>query len=337
MNSIKVGENIIMELERLNPEQRVGTPTVLVVGAGAVGGFYGAKLANAGASVHVVCRSDYDVVSENGFEIESPQGSFRFIPDSVLRSVEEYEGCPDYIMVAAKVLPEMDLPAIIKSAVGPRTAIFLLQNGVDIETRPARVFKDNEIISGLAFVCLSRTAPGRIIHQGYGRLTIGLYPSGLSEKVKMLAELFHAGGVDCRVEENILSARWRKLVWNAPFNPISVLAGGADTKKIVDSDNLLRLVVATMEEVRMLAKIRGCELPVSVIDENIEATRRMDPYKTSMLLDCLAGRPMEVEAILGNAVRIGRSAGLKIPRMETLYCLLKALDDRVREGVDPKC
>jgi len=317
-----------VEEKTIISSKKKNAPTVLVVGAGAVGGFYGAMLARGGARVYVVCRSDYAFVKKNGFTVESPDGNFRFIPEGVCRTVEEFGGYVDYIMVASKVLPEIDLPSTIKKAVGPDTAIFLLQNGIGIEEPIARAFSKNQVISGLAFVCLNRTGPGRIRHQAYGKVTIGLYPQGASEAVQKLGGLFSTGGAECLVETDIVAARWKKLVWNAPFNPISVLGGGLDTGEIMASEEAVRLAEETMREVLTVAKAQGHEVPEEVIVQNIEATRKMAPYKTSMLLDFMAGRPMETEAILGAAVRKARTAGLNAPRLETLYALLKLLDTK---------
>ncbi len=177
---------------------------------------------------------------------------------------------------------------------------------------------------------MSRTQPGLITHYDYGKLTMGRYPGGVSETAAALARLFESVGVPCVVTDDVVTATWQKLVWNAPFNPISVLAGGADTLTLLGHPETALLVRAVMEEVCRTAAALGHPLPVSVIDQNLEGTRAMVPYKTSMLLDFEAGRPMEVEAILGNAVRAARRAGVPVPRMETLYALLQLIDRRSR-------
>jgi 2-dehydropantoate 2-reductase len=305
---------------------------IVIAGAGAIGGFYGGKLAQAGAGVSVVCRSDYDVVRKNGFEIASPSGDFKFIPEKVLRRASDYGRFPDYVIVATKVLPELDTGRLIRDVVGPETVIVLIQNGVDIEAPVVEAFPDNEIVSGLAFIAVSRVGPGKIRHLDYGRLTLGGFPSGTSERVKVLGDLLLAADVPVEITPDVVRARWQKLVWNAPFNPISVLAGGVDTAQMLGSPEVAKLAREVMEEVCATAKAVGHELPADVVQRNIDGTLVMKPYKTSMLLDFEAGRPMEVEAILGNAVRAARRCKVSVPRLESLYALLQLADCQNRRG-----
>ena len=310
-------------------------PRILAVGTGAIGGFYGGKLAQAGARVSTLCRSDYETVKSEGIRVASTFGDFHFTPEKVLGDLSEYSPPPDYILVGLKVLPEIDTAEIIRDVVGPGTAILLLQNGVEIEESVARAFPNNEIISGLAFICVTRTDPGHIVHVDFGRLVVGRFPAGKSDKTDHLARLFNESGVPCTESEDVVTDRWRKLVWNAPFNPISVLAGGADTKTMVDSPESLELARQVMEEVCRIAEAEGHPLPAGVVEENIEGTRRMSPYKSSMLVDFEAGRPMEVEAILGNGIRAAKRHKIAVPHMESLYGLLKLVDEKIRNQRSP--
>lgn len=305
-------------------------PRILVVGSGAVGGFYGGKLAQTGARVATLCRSDYEIVRVRGIQVKSIHGDFHFTPEKVIRGVTEYGSPPDYILVGLKVLPEINTPEIIKQVVGPDTAILLLQNGIEIEEPVAQAFPQNEIISGLAFICVTRIGPGHIDHIDFGRLVIGRFPKGSSARVENLANLFSNGGVPCDITEDVITARWRKLVWNAPFNPISVLGGGVDTKNMVENSESLKLARQVMDEVCRIAEAVGHPLPEGVTQENIDGTRRMTPYKTSMLVDFEAGRPMEIEAILGNALRVAKRHGIAAPHLESLYSLLKLVEIKTR-------
>ncbi len=311
-------------------------PRILVVGTGAIGGFYGGKLAQAGASVSTLCRADYEFVKSKGITVTSTLGDFHFTPEKVIRDLGEYGPPPDYILVGLKVLPEIDTVEIIKEVVGPETAIVLLQNGVEIEEPVARAFPDNEIISGLAFICVTRTSPGHIDHTDFGRLVIGRFPAGKSAKTEELATLFNDSGVVCDLSEDVVTARWRKLVWNAPFNPISVLGGGVDTKTMVENPESLELARKVMEEVCLIAEAAGHPLPEEVVQQNIDGTRAMAPYKSSMLVDFEAARPMEVEAILGIGLRVAKRHGVSAPHMESLYGLLKLVDSKIRKEKSQK-
>jgi 2-dehydropantoate 2-reductase len=294
---------------------------VLVIGTGAVGSFYGSLLARQGVDVSVLARSDYSAIKDHGIQVQSPLGDYSFRPAQVLRDAAELQKKPDFVLLCIKVVEGADRVGLLRGALGPQTAIVLVSNGIDIETEIAQAYPDHELISGLAFICVTRTAPGRIWHQAYGRLVLGNYPQGLSEKALTLSQVFAQSGVPCQASPDIVTARWQKCVWNAPFNPLSVLSGGLPTSQILGTQEAL--VRNIMEEICRIALAAGHPLAADVVDANIANTHKMPPYKTSMLLDCEAGRPMETEAILGNAVRVGRALHVGIPHLETIYGLMK--------------
>lgn len=317
-------------------------PHVLVVGAGAIGSYYGGRLQQAGARVSVVCRSDYAAVKQNGFQIHSVEGDFHFTPDHVFNSVTAVTEPMDYVLVTTKVLPELSVADLIRPVLHKETAIVLLQNGMDIEPPVQAQFPNHVLISALAFICVSRTTPGVIVHQDFGRLAFGRYPTGNDPKVDQLAALFQLANVACTVEDDVVSARYRKLVWNAPFNPISVLGGGLTTRDMLTRPASRELVKAVMTEVLELAKAAGKPIDDSLIEKNIEDTEKMVPYKTSMLLDFENNRPLEVDAILGNAVAIAERLKVPVPCMTTLYALLVGVDAQIRSkgrhtGNQPAC
>jgi 2-dehydropantoate 2-reductase len=302
---------------------------VLVIGAGAIGAFYGSLLAQAGAEVSVVCRSDYDQVKQHDFIINSQAlGRWNFTPAQVLRNVTDFKGTPDYILLCTKIIPTLDRVALIRPVVGRNTAIVFIQNGVEIEQEMLEAFPDNEIISGLAFICCNRTGPGEILHLAYGRLALGNFPSGVSRKTAQLCELFNQSGIECGAVDNIVTGRWQKCVWNAPFNPLSVLSGGLLTLDILQTQEFF--VRNIMQEVCDIAAALGHRLPDDIINANIENTYAMPPYKTSMLLDYESGQPMETEAILGNAVRAAQRMGIAAPHLESVYALMKLRELKLR-------
>jgi len=295
---------------------------VLVIGAGAVGAFYGSLLAQAGAEVSVVCRSDYDQVKQHDFIINSQAlGRWNFTPAQVLKNVADFKGTPDYILLCTKVIPALDGVALIRPAVGRNTAIVFIQNGVEIEQEMLSAFPRNELVSGLAFICCNRTGPGEILHLAYGRLALGNLPNGISRKTVQLCELFNQSGIDCGAVDNIVTGRWQKCVWNAPFNPLSVLSGGLLTLDILQTQEFF--VRSIMQEICNIAAASGHPLPDDIVNINIENTYAMPPYKTSMLLDYESGQPMETEAILGNALRAAQRLGVAAPHLESVYALMK--------------
>ena len=294
---------------------------ILVIGAGAIGGFYGALLAKAGSDVSVVCRSDYEIVKKQGFTIDSTKlGQWTFKPSQVLNNAADYADNADYIFLCTKVIPENNRAQLINKAVRANTCIVIIQNGIDIEQELVDAFPNNEIISGLAFICCNKIKAGAIHHLAYGKLTLGsvTHPS---DKPLHLSNLIKKTGIESNISDNIISSRWLKCLWNAAFNPLSVLSSGLSTQKILSiQEPLIRTI---MQEVCAIAQDCGHPLPADSIDINISNTQTMPPYKTSMLLDYQKRQPMEIEAILGNTIRIAKKHGTACPTLDTLYALMK--------------
>lgn len=303
--------------------------SILIVGAGAVGALFGSALARQGAQVSVVCRSDFDVVKREGYDIVSPLlGDHRFRPHDVYREVADCQTPPDYLILTVKVLAGVDRAALIRPAIGPQTVIVLIENGVAIEAEIAAAFPDNELLSGLAIVTVGRGEPGKINHQSVGSLTLGRYPGGASPAADRLCAWFNASGIGCKVTDNVISARWQKAVWNATFNPISILGGVLDTAVILGTEDSRGFIRAAMEEVCAVASGAGHPLHPKLPDQLIADTLEIPAYKTSMALDHENGRPMEIEAILGNTVRAARKHGVATPILDTLYALAKMIEQK---------
>jgi len=308
----------------------MGKVKILVVGAGAVGAYFMGRLAQTGrAAVSVVVRSDYEAVKRDGFHILSDRGDFDFVPAGVYRSATEYPEVPDYVVVTAKVLPEIDVFAMIRDAVkSPQTTIVLIQNGIGIENAVSNAFPENEIVSTIAYIGATRVQPGVVRQTGSSELKFGRFGGGVSQAGKRLEELFAGTTVKAVFVENIAYFRWVKLLWNAPYNPVSVLGGGLDTKEMCDRGPVEALCRVMMEEVRAAAAACGEIISAKQIDDNIEYTRNFPPYKTSMLVDYESGRKLEVEAILGNVCRIADEHGVDVPHLKTCYALLSALNGK---------
>lgn len=297
---------------------------ILVIGLGAVGCLYAAKLQQAGAQVAVVCRSNFEEVKARGIEVKSIWGDFIFQPNQVLKNCEEYVGEADFIIAATKIVQGLNLPQMIASAVSKNTTIALIQNGIFIEDEMARAFPNNHLLSVIAFVDVIRDSLNSIIHAGDGKLTIGEFLNPNPQKTQQLAGLFTKAAVPVILSADIQFDRWKKLLWNASFNPISVVCGNLDTKQILDNLELKRLVRAVMLEVKGLAKLQGYEIEEQLIDQMIASTNaRKTPAITSMLVDYRAHRPMEGEAILGNALHFAAKNNAKAPLIEDLYNKLK--------------
>ncbi|NOQ76406.1 MAG: 2-dehydropantoate 2-reductase [Methylococcaceae bacterium] len=297
---------------------------ILIIGAGAIGSFYGAILSKAGAEVSVVCRSNYQAVKKKGFAINSNDlGDWIFKPSQVIQSAAEYAGTADYIILCTKVIPAINRIELLQAAVSPETCIVFIQNGVEIEQELVDAFPNNEVISGLAFICCNRIAPGITHHLAYGKLTLGsLNKTAItSNRAQHLANLINQTGIESVVTDQIISNRWLKCLWNASFNPLSVLSGGLSTAEILSTQE--PLIRTIMQEVMQIAEACGYTLAEDSIDTNINNTYTMPPYKTSMLLDYENHKTMEVEAILGNTLIAAKRQQVDSPVIDTLYALMK--------------
>ena len=205
---------------------------VLIVGAGAIGSFYGAILAKAGADVSVLCRSDFDTVKKQGYFINSDNlGNWTFTPTQIIKTAAEYKSQADYIILCTKVTEETNRAHLIRDAVNPNTSIVFIQNGVEVEQELIDAFPNNEIISGLAFICCNRLKPGVIHHLAYGKLTLGSLNKidDACNKAQNLSNLINLAGIESIITDQIISSRWLKCLWNASFNPLSVLSDGLST------------------------------------------------------------------------------------------------------------
>ena len=305
---------------------------VLLIGAGAVGAYFGGRLAQAGAAVSVVARSYFDRIVQDGYRIDSVDGDFHFRPCRVLHSAAEYPGTPDWVIVATKVLPEIDLPAMLRGAMASKnTAVLLIQNGIGSEDPLLTAFPEHEIYSAVAYIGVTRIDPCHLNHQGVHRLVFGRCDGRpASAKAAALAQAWGAVGVEARAVDDIRYFRWKKLLWNTPFNPVSVIGGGLNTRELTDGGEVEALCAGVMAEVAAVAAAEGVALEPELLEETMAYTRSFPPYKTSMLVDFEAGRPMEVDAIVGNVLRRARARGVDTPKLQALYALLAALDRRNR-------
>ena len=321
---------------------------IAVVGCGAVGSYYGAKLARAGHEVHFLLRSDYDAVRRQGVRIHSPEGDFQVRPQ--LRPAPGGNRPCDLVLIGLKTTANEQFPRLLPPLVGPATAVLTLQNGLGNEEQLARLFPPTQIMGGLCFVCLNRVAPGVIRHIGYGQVVLGEFQRPPEPRTHDLAARFRDAGVPCAVTDNLARAHWEKLVWNIPFNGLGV-AGAAGfealerlvsdarpsaptpqrethlpcltTDKLLADPRWARLVRDLMLEVIAAARALGFDIPEAFADEQIERTRTMGAYKASTLIDFERGQPLELQSLFLEPLRQATQAGVAMPRLTVLCAALR--------------
>ncbi|TEY63542.1 hypothetical protein BOTCAL_0154g00100 [Botryotinia calthae] len=340
------------------------TIKVLIVGAGAVGAFYGSRIAQVqGTQVSVICRSNYKAVTANGFNVTSPKfGEYKYIPHQTFANPQEAQDSNedwDFIVVSTKALPDVsDDSEILEGLVRKgHTSIVLVQNGIGVEEPYSKRFSGSTILSAVTVVSAEQTSPGFIKHNRWTRISIGPYLPGVVESTKlnddqktavqrnnMFVKLLQTGGIsDAQGYSHwkLQMVRWHKIAINASMNPSAVLSSGSTNNDMSLDPELYIHLKGVMDEVLDTApKILGTKLPqeFATSEQLLKSTQKnTSGSKPSMLLDWEQGKTMELEVILGNPIRIARRHGLEMPRLQTLYALLrKAQENRTKGKLDSK-
>jgi 2-dehydropantoate 2-reductase len=300
---------------------------IAVVGTGAIGGFYGGKLARGGRDVHFLLRSGFAKIKRAGIRIRGKKENFHIARVQGYKAADAIGPC-DLVLIALKATNNEALLQLLPPLLHQQTILLTLQNGLGNEDFLAQHFGADRVMGGLCFICLNRISPGLIEHLDYGHLTIGEFSGPPKLRTRAVVREFQQSSVVCRVVDNLMQERWRKLVWNIPFNGLTIAAGGITTEDILRDDSLHPAALALMNEVSEGAKSCGYSLPGDVAVEYIKRTETMGAYKPSTLLDFEAGRALEVEAIWGEPLRRAQASGTAMPRLEQLYALLKSLNAR---------
>ena len=295
--------------------------TYAIIGTGALGGFYGCRLQRAGCSVHFLLHSDYEHVAQHGLICESKDGDFVLPKVAAYRDVRALPAC-DVVIVALKATQNQLLPSLLPKS----GAVLLVQNGLGGEELIADLLGPERVVSGLSYCCSNKVGPGHIRHLDYGNVALGEFAvRGATDRLRALAADFERAGISVQLLDDFRVARWTKLVWNIPYNGLSVILN-ATTAELMAQPATRRLSEEIMWEV--VADARACGIPVEdrMVAKLLEQTDHMQPYRTSMKIDYDERRPMEVEAIYGSPLRAAEAAGAKSPLIGLLYRQLQFLD-----------
>lgn len=311
------------------PESR---PRIGIIGTGAIGGFYGLMLARAGYDVHFLLRSEYAAVVANGLQLNSAvHGRLHLRPVQAWQSADEMPPC-DWLLVGAKTTSNAELAPIIAKLSAPGARVVLLQNGLAVEERLRPLLPDSlHLLGGLCFICTHRAAPGVIEHQSLGAVNLGYHsgPAGSIEARQALveegAELFRSAGLESTAMADLQQARWQKLVWNVPYNGLSVLLDAGTTRLMVNADSR-GLIQDLMQEVVQGAAACGHVLPDGYAQKLLAVTEHMPDYLPSMYHDFRHKRPLELQAIYAAPLAAAAAAGCELPKMRMLYQALRFLD-----------
>lgn len=322
-----------------------------VVGCGALGSYYGAKLCRDNHEVHFLLRSDYEIVRRKGVRILSADGDFHVNPKCA-RTPEEI-GPVDVVLIGLKTTANDQFAKLLPPLVGPNTAILTLQNGLGNEEALAQIFPPEQILGGLCFVCLNRLEPGVIDHQAHGKIVMGEFKGWPEPRTHDIATAIRHSGVPCVVSDSLVKARWEKLVWNIPFNGLGVAsAAGIEAfltenlelktenslSPCLTTDLLLAdpkwhtLVRELMLEVITAARAQGYDVSFDLADKMIKNTGEMGAYKPSTLLDFQNGLPLELETMFLEPLKRAEKFKAPTPRLNRLCKVLQELETASRNN-----
>ena len=314
----------------------------LIVGAGAIGAYIGALMARAGADITLFARGPHlRAMQAHGVQVKSASGDFASHP-KVAASLEQV-GPVDVLILGVKAHSLTQLAPQLHPVLGPDTTVVSTQNGVpwwffqglggewdglrlervDPGGLIATAIDARRVLASIVYFSTEIIAPGVIQHIEGNRISLGEPDGTRSQRSRKIAEAFIAAGLRAPVTTHIRNEIWVKILGNAAFNPVSALTG-ATLGQMTRDPEVCKLVREIMCEAAAVAQRLGLELPVS-IDQRIAGAAKVGEHKTSMLQDLEAGRPMELEAVVGAIVELGERVGVPMPHTRTVYACTKLL------------
>lgn len=294
-----------------------------IIGSGALGLYYGAMLQRSGHDLNFLLRRDYQAIQKTGLKVYSVNGDF-LLPQVTGYQNSQDIGSVDLVIVGLKTISNNHLIDLVRPLLGTETAILTLQNGLGNEELLAEAFGAERILGGVAYLCSNRGEPGTVHHLGEGKIRLGEFNGGLSQRSNHLAEMFQAAGIPCTAVSDLRRVRWEKLVWNIPFNGLCALLN-QDVTELLNHPESKELVRDLMLEVIAGANAQPLEEPIDGAEfsqQMISFTENMDHYRPSMMIDRAAGLPLELGAIYAIPLRQTKAVGVSMSLVKMLYALL---------------
>ena len=300
-----------------------------IIGTGAIGGYYGSKLAYSGQEVHFLFHKDYEFVKENGIQVDSCDGSFHLDHVNAYASTADMPPC-DVILVGLKTINNHLLPEILPPLLHDHSVVVLIQNGIGVEADVQQMFPNTALVAGLAFICSAKTEPGRVDHQCYGSINLGNY-SCKDERLfnAILNDFTNAGVKAASVPYD--EARWKKAVWNMPFNGMTV-ALNTRTDLLLKNPSTRQLISDLMMEVVEASRALGISgVDEAFVEKMIQMTDEMTPYSPSMKLDFDFHRPMEIDYLYTRPIAEAKKVGFEMPKLAMLEAELRFIEAGYRQ------
>lgn len=296
-----------------------------IIGTGALGGYYGARLYHAGNDVHFLLHSDYEHVRQHGLVCESKDGNFSIAKPNTYSDVKQMPRC-DVVCVCLKTTQNHLLPELLPPVLKENGVVLMMQNGLGIEEPVAGIVGASRVLGCLCFICTYKTGPGHIRHLDYGNILLAEFAAhGVTERLRTIGADFEHAGISVQLADDLQVARWHKLVWNIPYNGLTTILH-ADTAALMADPQTRQLVEQIMWEVVADARACGAEISADFVAKMLKSTDSTSAYRTSMQIDFEEHRPLEVETMFGNPLRAAQAAGAKSPLIEMLYRQLHFLN-----------
>ncbi len=297
-----------------------------IVGCGAVGIYYGGRLAEAGNEVHFLFNSDYDFVQQNGLNIKSINGDFVLTNVNAYKDPTQMPKC-DVILVCLKTTNNYLLNSILPHIIEKNSTVVLIQNGLNLEQELSKSFPTIGIIGGMAFICSNKVGKGAINHLDYGKLTLGVFQNVDYTTFSKICSDFEASGVPIEKSDNLLHSRWKKLVWNIPYNGMTVVLN-TTTDALMKNPKSRQLIYDLMLEVIDAANFCGANIDKEFADQMMVYTDNMKPYNPSMKLDFDYMRPLEIKAIYSNPIESAKENGFTMKKTQVLEQQLSFINQK---------
>jgi 2-dehydropantoate 2-reductase len=298
---------------------------ILVMGAGAVGAYFGARLQQAGEQMVFCARGEHlRALKDHGLKFSSYQGDFSI---AVTATDDPRDFAPyDLILFCVKSYDSATAARTLEGCLNPGGAILTLQNGVENETLLAEVFGREAVMGGNARVGAEIVAPGHVVHRTGGLIEFGELDGRDTTRAQRLAELFRRAGIFGELTMRLPTIRWEKLLWNAAFNTVTTLVQ-RKVGDLIDDPDCVELLRALMHEIAAVARAEGVALGDAQVEAQITRSRAMlREVRPSTLQDSERGKPLEYEALSGAVIRTARRHQIATPHMDTVYALMKLLD-----------
>lgn len=297
-----------------------------VIGTGAIGGYYGAKLAQHNKDVHFLLYSDYDHVKNNGLTIESCDGNFELKNPNIYNDIRQMPKC-DVILVALKTTQNEVLKDYLPHITHSKSIVIMIQNGLGVERDLANWLPDLQVCGALAFIAATKIGKGLIKHIDLGRIMIGAYNFERNELLQQVTADFNESGIPAKLSDDLQRARWEKLVWNIAFNGPTVVLN-ALTDRLMKNELSRKMVYDLMLEVIKGAQATGVAIEETYADKMMAMTDKMKPYAPSMKVDFDHKRAMEVRYIYTVPIEVAKASGYHMKKVEQIEEQLRFIAER---------